>query len=145
MGDWAYQLLSIVVSLAVLVVLWLLYRRLAGQTQGYPMEAQIEAALMPLLYQAICSAYRLSEQAVDEGYERLKGVDKKAMAERAYAMLPDKIGDYDLTLVKQLIPPDRFTELVQDAFDRFDRFYIEHREHFDKEFEAWKQAQPQPA
>jgi hypothetical protein len=33
---------------------------------------------------------------------------------------------------------------VQDAFDRFDRFFVEHQQHFDDLFAAWQKAN-QPA
>jgi len=33
---------------------------------------------------------------------------------------------------------------VQDAFDRFDRFFVEHQTHFNDLFEEWKKAS-QPA
>ena len=59
------------------------------------------------------------------------------MADSIYSMLPDKIGDHDLTLVKAVVTPERFEQLVQDAFDRFDRFFMEHQTHFDRLFEEW--------
>ena len=109
--------------------------------QGYPLEAQIEEALLPLVFEAICSAYRMSEQAVDDVGARIRGLDKKKIADSIYRMLPDRVGDHDLTLVKNIIPQDRFVVLVQDAFDRFDRFFIQHQRHFDELFEAWKAEQ----
>jgi hypothetical protein len=74
----------------------------------------------------------------------VKGADKKQIANSIYRMLPDKVGDYDLSLVKHLITPERFEQLVQDAFDRFDRFFVEHQTHFDDLFEKW-QADNKPA
>lgn len=139
MNEWITLLVGIALSCGLFALGILLWPRLR-QAQGYPLEAQIEAALMPLLFEAICAAYRTSEKAIDQGYERLGGLDKKRIADSIYAMLPDQIGGYDLTLVKQLIPPERFEQLVQDAFNRFDRFYVEHSEHFDRMFEEWKKA-----
>ena len=92
---------------------------------------EIEEALLPLVFEGICSAYRMSEQAVDDVGTRIRGLDKKKIADSMYRMLPDKVGDHDLTLVKNIIPQDRFVVLVQDAFDRFDRFFIQHQRHFD--------------
>ncbi len=129
---------TIAISFLAFAGLLILYNWLQGKKQGYPMEAEIEAALLPIIFQGICAAYRLGERAVDEGYERLRGADKKAIADSIYAMLPDKVGDFDLTLVKRVIPKERFEELVQDVFDRFDRFYKEHKAHFDDLFEEWK-------
>jgi len=101
---------------------------------------------LPIIYEAICAAYRVSEQALDEIGDRIRGLDKKGIADSVYAMLPDKIGGYDLTVVKAVIGQERFEQLVQDAFDRFDRFYKTHRDHFDEQFEKWKESQaPAPA
>lgn len=131
-------------AFSLFIILVLLYNWLQSKRQGYPLEAKIEAALLPLIFYGICSAYRLGERAVDEGYERLRGADKKLIADSIYAMLPDKIGNFDLTLVKTLVTRERFRQLVQNAFDSFDRFYVEHKAHFDKLFEEWKKThQPQ--
>ncbi|MEA3345619.1 MAG: hypothetical protein U9Q78_05155 [Chloroflexota bacterium] len=139
MDGWITLLVGIALSSSLFALGILLWPRLQRK-QGYSLEAEIEAALMPILFEAICAAYRTSEKAIDEGYERLRGEGKKQIADSVYAMLPDRIGDYDLTLIKQLIPPERFEQLVQDAFSRFDRFYLEHSEHFDEMFEEWKEA-----
>lgn len=140
MNDWMSILIGIALSCGLFALGVVVYTKLKREEQGYPLEAQIEAALLPILFEAICAAYRMSEKAVDEGYDRIKGLDKKKIADSIYAMLPDQIAGHDISLVKRLIPPERFEQLVQDAFDRFDRFYIEHSEHFDKLFEEWKEA-----
>jgi hypothetical protein len=36
----------------------------------------MEAALLPIIFQGICSAYRLSEQSVDNIHQRIEGADK---------------------------------------------------------------------
>lgn len=138
-------LIGIAIAFSLFALLIVLYNWLQSKRQGYPLEAQIEAALLPIIFQGICAAYRLGEKAVDEGYDRLRGADKKAIADSIYAMLPDKIGDFDLALVKSVITRERFEQLVQDVFDRFDRFYVEHKAHFDELFEEWKKThQPEP-
>ncbi len=53
-------------------------------------------------------------------------------------MLPDEVGEYDLGLIKFVVTEERFQQLVQDAFDRFDRFFVAHQGHFDELFEQWK-------
>lgn len=131
-------LVAIAVAFSLFALLIVLYNWLQSRRQGYPLEAQIEAALLPIIFEGICAAYRLGEKAVDEGYDRIRGADKKAIADSIYAMLPDKVGDFDLSLVKSVITRERFEELVQDVFDRFDRFYVEHKSHFDELFEEWK-------
>ncbi|MDY7040664.1 MAG: hypothetical protein SVX38_07365 [Chloroflexota bacterium] len=138
MQDWIWLLVGIALSSGIFALLVVLYPKLRSEKQGYPLEAIIEPLLLPLIYEGICAAYRMSEQAVDEGMERIRGVDKKTIADGIYAMLPDRIGDYDIALVKSVVSKERFGELVQDAFNRFDRFYIVHKTHFDEQFERWK-------
>jgi hypothetical protein len=87
--------------------------------------------------QGISAAFRLSERSVEEAHQRIKGVDKKMIADSIYGMLPDKIGNFDISLVKRVVTQQRFEQLVQDAFDRFDRFFVEHQQHFDDLFEKW--------
>jgi len=116
-----------------------LYPKLKNERQGYPFEAALEAALLPIIFHGICAGYRLSELGVDEINQRLTGADKKKIADSIYQMLPDKVDGYDLTLVKRIVSQERFEQLAQDGFDRFNRFYVEHRAHFDDLFAKWKQ------
>jgi hypothetical protein len=135
---WIMLFVGIAVSSGLFALGVVLYPKLKREKQGYPLEAAIEAALLPIIYEGICAAYRMSEKSVDEFRQRIKGADKKKIADSIYRMMPDKIGDYDLGLVKYLVTPERFEQLVQDAFDRFDRFFVEHEAHFDELFEKWK-------
>jgi hypothetical protein len=129
---------GIAISSGLLALGVVLYPKLKTETQGYPMEPAIEAALLPLIFEGICAAYRLSEQSMDELHQRIRGADKKRIADSIYRMLPDRVGEYELTLVKHTIPQERFEQLVQDAFDRFDRFFVQHQAHFGELFERWK-------
>lgn len=131
----------LVLALAAVIVGVKYYPLLKNAKQGYPMEAEIEAALLPVIFEAICAAYKLSEQSMDVLHERLNGVDKKALADFVYNLLPERIGGFDLALVKALIPPDRFAQLVQDAFNRFDVFWRANEDALNAEFEKWKLAQ----
>jgi hypothetical protein len=144
MEAWLALLIGIALSSGIFALLVYFYPKLKTERQGYPLEAKIEAALLPLIFEGICSAYRLSEQAVDELGARIRGLDKKKIADSMYRMLPDRVGDHDLTLVKNIITRERFETLVQDAFDRFDRFYVEHEQHFDELFQAWRAAEQTP-
>lgn len=117
-----------------------LYPRLKSERQGYPFEAAIEAVLLPVIFQGICSAYRLSERSVDEVHQRIQGADKKRIADSIYGLLPEKVGDFDLNLVKRIVSKERFEALVQDGFDRFDRFFVQHEARFDELFEKWRAA-----
>ena len=142
MNEWIWLFVGLAASSGIFALLVVLYPKLKGETQGYPLEAIIEPLLLPIIYEAICAAYRMSEQAMDDIGDRIQGLDKKAIADSVYAMLPDEIAGYDLTVVKAVISPERFEQLVQDAFDRFDRFYKTHRDHFDGQFEEWRGSQP---
>ncbi len=135
---WIMLLVGIAVSCGLFALGVVLYPKLKAEKQGYPYEAEIEAALLPVIFQGICAAYRLSEQGVDDVHQRIQGADKKKIADSIYAMLPEKIGSFDLALVKRIVTPERFEQLVQNGFDSFDRFFIEHQTHFDELFNQWK-------
>jgi hypothetical protein len=135
---WIMLFVGIALSAGLFALGVVLYPKLKREEQGYPLEAAIEAALLPVIFEGICAAYRMSEKGVDELQERIRGADKKKIADSIYRMLPDQVGDYDLSLVKNLITEERFQQLVQDGFDRFDRFFVEHQGHFDELFEQWK-------
>jgi hypothetical protein len=138
---WITLFVGIALASAVFALGVVLYPKLKNERQGYPFEAEIEAALLPLIFQGVCAAYRLSEKGIDEVHERWHNADKKKIADSIYGLLPAKIGDFDLSLVKRIVSRDRFEELVQDAFDRFDKFYIQHQARFDELFEMWKTGQ----
>ena len=137
---WIMLFVGIAISSALFALGVVLYPRLKTEKQGYPYEAEVEAALLPIIFEGICSAYRLSEQSVDNIHQRIKGADKKKIADSIYAMLPDKIGIFEVVLVKRIVTRERFEQLVQDNFDRSDRFFVEHQKHFDDLFEKWKAA-----
>lgn len=135
---WIMLFVGIGTSAGLLALGVVLYPKLKREEQGYPMEAAIEAALLPLIFEGICAAYRMSEKGVDELHQRIQGADKKKIADSIYRMLPDRVADYDLSLIKNVISEERFEQLVQDAFDRFDRFFVQHQAHFEELFEQWK-------
>ena len=97
-------------------------------------QAAVESELQPLICEAIMAAYRLSEKSMDQGHTRLGGAEKKKLADDVYAFLPERVGEHDITFVKTLVPRERFQSLVQNTFDRFDRFYLANHAHFDEEF-----------
>ena len=137
---WIMLLVGIAISCGLFALGVVLYPKLRAEKQGYPFEAEIEAALLPVVFQGICSAYRLSENSMDNIQQRIKGADKKKIADSIYAMLPDKVGLFEVILVKRIVTPERFEQLVQATFDRSDRFFVEHQTHFDEMFEKWKAA-----
>jgi hypothetical protein len=129
-------LVGIALSCGVFAVLLILYPRLVSRPAN-AVQAAVEGALQPLIFQAIMASYRLSEKSVDQGYARLHGTDKKQLADDVYRLLPDRLGEFDVTFVKSIVTQDRFRDLVQNVFDQFDRFYLLNHEHFDDEFQAW--------
>jgi hypothetical protein len=135
---WIMLFVGIALSCGLFALGVVLYPKLKTEKQDYPFEAQIEAALLPIVFQGICAAYRLSENSVDTIHQRIKGVDKKKVADSIYSMLPEKIGSYEVVLVKRIVSRERFEQLVQDTFDTSDRFFVEHQAHFDDLFEKWK-------
>ena len=126
-------LAGIAVSCAVFALVLIIYPRMAAS--GGPMaQASVEAELQPLIYEAVMAAYRLSEKSIDQGHPRLNGAAKKQLADDVYTFLPERVGAHDITFVKSLVSRERFAALVQNAFDRFDRFYLANHAHFDDEF-----------
>jgi hypothetical protein len=132
---WIIFFVGFALASGALAIGIILYTRPRDEHQGFPFEAAIENALLPLIYDGICAAYRLNEHGVDELHQRIQGADKKRIADTICSMLPEKVGDFDLNLVKRGVAKERFQQLVQDAFDRFDRFFGAHQKHFDEEFE----------
>lgn len=114
--------LILVVTGAVYLARWLF-----GKDQGYPKEEEIEAALRPFVYQAIMLAYKTSERLVDQNFERLRGLDKKVLADWAYNALPEVIYVkgfiIPIGLIKRLISQEDFAEMVQNSFDSFEGWY----------------------
>ncbi len=126
-------LTGIALSCALFALVLIIYPRM--KPAGGPMaQAAVESDLQPLIYEAIMAAYRLSEKSIDQGHARLAGADKKQLADDVYTFLPERVGQHDITFVKSLVPRERFQSLVQNAFDRFDRFYLANHAHFDEEF-----------
>ena len=138
MNELISLLIGLVVGLGLFAIGVRFYPQLAGRKQGYPLEDEIERILLPYLYNAISSAYKVSEKAVDELQMRLRGADKAAIAREVYKMLPGQIGGRDISMIKNLIGEERFAELVQNTYNEFDRFFEGHQARFDELYEAWK-------
>lgn len=137
-NTWTMILVGIAVACGIIALGIVLYSRLKNEKQGYPLEAEIEAALLPFIFHGICSAYRVNEQCMDEIQRRLRGVDKKTLAATVYSRLPSEIKGHDISIIKHYVTEARFEVLVQNAFDNFDEFYQLHRSHFEKLFDEWK-------
>jgi hypothetical protein len=114
----------------ILVAVSLAYlgRWLFTQRQGYPNEEQIEDALREYVVRAILFAYKQSELMIDFGQDRLRGLDKKRLADFVYDMLPNqvavpvsngKVVYVPLYWIKGLVSREQFSDMVQGTFDRF--------------------------
>lgn len=96
------------------------YHFLKWQVQGYPNEALIEAALLPLLYKAIMAAYRASERLMDAVGERLHGADKARIARLVYQYLPDTVSIAGISWRwKAHIDEHEFAAWLQERFGDF--------------------------
>lgn len=131
----------IAIGLAVVVGGAYLYPVLKRKEQGYPLERQIEDAMLPVVYKAILAAYQLSEDGMDDLQTRMTGLDKKQIADYIYSMLPDKIGEWDLRFVKGIISRERFEDLVQEVFDDAQLFISKRRALLDSAFDKWQAEQ----
>ena len=138
MNEWIMLLIGLVAGLVVFAVGIRFFPQLAQQKQGYIGEEEIERALLPFAFNAISAAYKVSEKAIDDVQQRLQGADKAAIARQVYRMLPDQVGDYDVTTIKNTIGEERFAELVQSAYGDFDQFFDQHQSRFDQLYEEWK-------
>lgn len=139
MNEWISLLLGIVIGGGLFALGIKYFPQLARQKQNYPFEDEIESALLPYIFNAIASAYKVSEQAVDEVQTRLRGADKARIAGAVYEMLPDQIAGRDISAIKDSLGEERFAELVENSYQRFDQFFDQHRQRFDQLYEAWKQ------
>jgi len=123
-------------GLGVAAIAWL-YPILKNQEQGYPHEAEIEAALLPYALKAIAIAYKMSEDAMDDIGERMRGLDKKAIADTLYELLPPVIGGIPVGIIKTFVSREKFEELVQKAFDGAMSLYELNQEKFAELYKEW--------
>ncbi len=109
-----------------------------------PAEKTNEQILWPFLFYGICTAYRMAERAVFDGYPMMWGTDKKRIADSAYDILPAQVDGRETSAVKNEVSKEQFAEMAQRAFEAFDKFCKENQAFFDQQFEAWKQEHPRP-
>ena len=122
----------------------LAYPTLRNKVQGYLHETEIEKALLPIIYQAICMAYKLSEESVEAGDKLLDGVSKAAVADCIYDLLPTSIGGIPPGIIKTLVSREKFAQFVEQGYQTFDANYHLWLEDMDKALEAWEKVN-QPA
>jgi len=116
--------IGVIIIVLGILSLTKVYSYLKNTKQGYPNEEKIEEVLLPIVYNAILSAYRISEWTFDKFGEQLSGIDKKSIADSLYLVLPAVIVINGVCVpVKQAISEKQFSELVQSTFDTFVSFY----------------------
>ena len=140
MSWWLTALISIVAGLGAVAAGVVVFNWWRNHNIVWLPDA-VEDALRDFIYKAILAAYRLSEATLDEIGERLEGADKKAIADSFYRLISDQIAGFDVSLIKRLVPQERFEELVQQVFDEFYTFYVGATGHLDELFEGWQQTE----
>jgi len=140
MNEYLVIAISVMIGAAVVGAGAYVYPTLRNKVQGYPYEPEIESVLLPMIYQAICAAYKLSEESAKAGDELLDGVSKAAVANCLYDLLPATIRGIPVGIIKTLVSRERFAQFVEQAYQNFDANYHLWLEDMDKAFEAWKEA-----
>ncbi len=137
MQTWLIPLAILAIAAAAVAGGAALLPWLKSKRQGYPLEAEIEQALLPYLLQGIIAAYQASEWAIDGLGRRLRGADKAQLAAVAYSLLPERIGRFELSLVKTIVTAERFAQLVQNTFDWLDTQIGLGRARYRAAFSVW--------
>ena len=103
------------------------------------LENVAEFLLEEWAYKAVLAAYRTSELAMDEWGERMKGWDKKVLADKIYSLIPDTIAGIPTELLKKLVTQERFEVMVQMVFDEFVDFYDKESGRFSELMQDWRE------
>lgn len=96
-------------------------------------------ALLPLLYQAIFNGEKLANQFLDDGAARLDSVNRKAIADSLYDMLPAEIvvagRRIPTSLIKLLVPREMFQTWVKTVYDQALAAFLNQRAYLAKQVE----------
>ncbi len=103
--------ISTVAGGALVAALAWVYPVLKRKKQGYYLEGEIEAALLPVVYQAICAAFKISEASARKGGELLDGLEKKEVANMLYDVLRERLGSISVSQIKKLVSKEQFASL----------------------------------
>src|SRR5512138_1352901 len=115
--------ISTVAGGALVAALTWVYPVLKRKKQGYYLEDEIEAALLPVVHQAICAAFKISEASARKGGQLLDGLEKKEIANMLYDLLPERVGSIPVGQIKKLVSREQFAALVERAYQDFDFRY----------------------
>lgn len=105
-----------------------------------PVETAVYKAVEIFAYKAIVLAYRAADKTLDEFGFRLTGLDKKAIADRLYDMIPEEIKGIDVRVIKAIVNRQKFSEIMEDVFREVEAFYANNKAGFDKEVNAFIEA-----
>jgi len=102
----------------------------------------IEMIIMPYVHDAIIVAYKMSEKSVDDLQERMSGIDKLTFATIVYDMLPESIMGVSRELIYELVPRERFAQLVSYAVEHVNKFIDDKQVVFDEAYQNWMEETP---
>jgi hypothetical protein len=135
---WIMLFVGIAITSVLFVTGIILHLKLKSEKQDFTLDAKIEAALLPFIFEGIFAAYRLNNQSFDMVQRPISDTDMKKIIDSVYCLLPEKIDSFEILLIKRVVSQERFATLAQNALNNSNRFFIEHQEHFDNLFEKWK-------
>jgi hypothetical protein len=102
-------------------------RRALTYLIGHPTYGQITEILLPVVDQAIVAAFKAAEFSLEEFGRKLRGLDKKTLANAIYAYIPDEIviGGVFKWHPKKWISEVDFEVFVQRRFDEMIALWTE--------------------
>lgn len=117
--------------LALAILLYQFFKK----EQGYPLEKELESVLMPHLFALILGAFEEATEGLDVVEGRIENLDKVELAERIYGLLPNKIADYDTSLIKTIFTEEQFEQMFLNAYEQVREYYLERKGDFVNLFE----------
>ena len=114
-----------------------LYNWLRAIKQGYPLEKQIEDALLPYLHGIIAGAFEESQQELSKIEDAIDNADKAELAAKLYDLLPETIAGYDIAFLQSIFTVEQFTEIFLRAYHSAKEYYVDHKGRFTELFDAW--------
>jgi hypothetical protein len=117
----------VAVAAAVLAGGTFIYQRLiVARVGASPTAQQAIDALGYWVGLAIFAGEKIVVNALDQAEAYLAGIDKKAVADSLYALIPSVItyGElkFSTDIIKRLVPKEEWQRLVEDAYDKADAF-----------------------
>lgn len=141
MSEYGWLILAALIGGAVLIVLGVVvWPRLRKKDLGLPHEEEIEAVLDRVIFYAVCAAYKMSEWSLFEVGSRLRGVDKKAIADATYDLLLAEPESFFAKVITQKYTRSEFSRMIEDRFDDFLIYFEKMHQGYIDAFEKWRTA-----